>query len=302
MVLTGLGWRIRRVWSTEWWSDAATAMDKLDALLRADLDEDRAKFRKAREAEQPVEHGSPGLGASRQHVGDIVVGADGTEPDQTADDNVTTLPLQGPASLADAEASRHQYAAAVLPTFAPVAAAVEGFPKVAPYRRADASQCGKALNPNQFYDPVYQPILAAAVAHIIAVEAPIYEDVLIQRIARAHGFNRTGSRIAQAVADVVGPAHARTEDDERLILWPEGATPLPIVPFRRSEAGTRSHADVPIAELAGLVRELTDRAPDQDVVRLLATELGLSRLEATTRLRLERAVAVASVNKQVMAQ
>ena len=42
MVLTDLGWRIRRIWSTEWWMDATTAMEKLDARLTADLEADRA--------------------------------------------------------------------------------------------------------------------------------------------------------------------------------------------------------------------------------------------------------------------
>ncbi|MDF0522712.1 hypothetical protein P0R31_36350 [Bradyrhizobium yuanmingense] len=42
MVLTDLGWRIRRIWSTEWWMDAATATDKLHTRLVSDLDADRA--------------------------------------------------------------------------------------------------------------------------------------------------------------------------------------------------------------------------------------------------------------------
>src|SRR5882672_3317041 len=42
MVLNGLGWKIRRIWSTEWWMDAAGATDKIHARLTADLDADRA--------------------------------------------------------------------------------------------------------------------------------------------------------------------------------------------------------------------------------------------------------------------
>lgn len=49
-VLTDLGWRIRRVWSTDWWNDAEGALDRLDAGLRADLDADRALA----EAEEPT--------------------------------------------------------------------------------------------------------------------------------------------------------------------------------------------------------------------------------------------------------
>jgi very-short-patch-repair endonuclease len=47
MVLTDLGWRIRRIWSTEWWMDAASsAAEKIRARLTADLAFDRCVYRK----------------------------------------------------------------------------------------------------------------------------------------------------------------------------------------------------------------------------------------------------------------
>ena len=41
--LETLNWRIRRVWSTDWWMNAAAALDKLHARLLADLEDDRAQ-------------------------------------------------------------------------------------------------------------------------------------------------------------------------------------------------------------------------------------------------------------------
>jgi hypothetical protein len=104
---------------------------------------------------------------------------------------------------------------------------------------------------------------------------------------------RTGPRIAQAVAAVIGPAHARSRDEERTVLWPQNVAPTDLSPFRPSPTGDRNRQDVPTAELAGLARELAVRAFGQDLVRMLAVELGLSRLEGNTRLRFERAVAIA---------
>jgi very-short-patch-repair endonuclease len=52
LVLTDLGWRIRRIWSTEWWMDAASAIDKIHAKLTADLETDRAS---RVVAEKPIE-------------------------------------------------------------------------------------------------------------------------------------------------------------------------------------------------------------------------------------------------------
>jgi very-short-patch-repair endonuclease len=42
LVLSGLGWRIRRIWSTEWWMDAAAAAEKIHTRLTADLASDHA--------------------------------------------------------------------------------------------------------------------------------------------------------------------------------------------------------------------------------------------------------------------
>ncbi len=42
-VLRGLGWEIQRVWSTDWWIDAAGTLEKLDAKLRALLEISRVK-------------------------------------------------------------------------------------------------------------------------------------------------------------------------------------------------------------------------------------------------------------------
>ena len=41
-ILIKLGWRIRRVWSTEWWHSAKEACEKLHQRLTQDLAEDRA--------------------------------------------------------------------------------------------------------------------------------------------------------------------------------------------------------------------------------------------------------------------
>jgi hypothetical protein len=60
------------------------------------------------------------------------------------------------------------------------------------YRLADLSDFD--ADPGKFYDSIYRAKLRPMTARIIAIEGPTYEDVLIQRIARAHGFNRAASR------------------------------------------------------------------------------------------------------------
>jgi hypothetical protein len=38
----------------------------------------------------------------------------------------------------------------------------------------------------------YKLTLTRMIEHVIKIEAPIYEDLLIERVARAHGFQRSG--------------------------------------------------------------------------------------------------------------
>jgi very-short-patch-repair endonuclease len=46
-MLEGLGWRLERVWSTDWWVDRAGALERLDGRIRAVLGADRAKLAEA---------------------------------------------------------------------------------------------------------------------------------------------------------------------------------------------------------------------------------------------------------------
>ncbi len=53
-VLSGLGWKLLRVWSTDWWIDRGAALDRLDAAIRTALEQARAA-----EAERPPPAPSP---------------------------------------------------------------------------------------------------------------------------------------------------------------------------------------------------------------------------------------------------
>ena len=215
-VLTDLGWRLHRVWSTDWWIDADGALDRLDAALRADLDSDRA---------QPM-------------------------------------------------------AEAPAPVVTPAAPAS--------YMIADLS--GFALDVRRLYEPDYDTILDALVAHIVAVEGPIFADILATRVARAHGLRRTTARLAARILGRVDDAVPRCVEDERTVLWPIGADTAAPVRYRPAAGEPRDPGDIPLAELAGLAARLGGDGPNLHA--RMARHLGLARPSAATRLRLARAVAL----------
>ena len=126
--------------------------------------------------------------------------------------------------------------------------------------------------------------------HVVATEGPIYFDVLIDRIARAHGFHRSGETVQRIIRAALGrhrfPA---TADGDREIIWPKDVVPEVKAPYR----GTgREHGDVPLPELAGLADVLRAQGleDEEDLIRGIQEHFGLGRLAISTRQRFKAAV------------
>ena len=217
MVLTDLGWTIRRVWSTDWWHDAGGALERLDRRLMLDLEENRTRVRG--ETESP--HSAAVALDSSEDT------STGTVDDEQDKDDLPESHYSPPPPL----------------TFEPRPSSYKDLPvesvettvdEQLVYSLANVLDCGLTLEADRFYDPLYRSTLRALVAHIIRVEGPIFEDVLIRRIARAHGFGRTGVKIGVAVQKAVDGRFPRSQEGDRPIYWPEGSDPTTLWPFRRS--------------------------------------------------------------------
>jgi hypothetical protein len=132
------------------------------------------------------------------------------------------------------------------------------------------------------------------VAKVIEVEGPIYGDVLVTRIARAHGFQRSGNSIQALVLAAVDCRFPRTRESRREVFWKEGAQTSAPVPYRPSPKDLRSHVDIPIIELAGLAGPFVRlRMKDEEILRRMAEHFELGRLREATRARFEHAITLA---------
>jgi hypothetical protein len=161
------------------------------------------------------------------------------------------------------------------------------------YFATNFSELGQRPEASRFYDHDYETVLQSMVAHVLKHESPIYEDLLIERIARAHGFQRSGDRIQRAVAKVIGKQYRRTKDDGRTVVWGDGQASR-IVSYRSCEPDVRSHGDVPVAELASLaVPFIRVRLSDDDILYRMADHFKLGRLREPTRVRFQMAVDLA---------
>jgi very-short-patch-repair endonuclease len=147
---------------------------------------------------------------------------------------------------------------------------------------------------DRFYDPEYRATIGLIVARIVQIEGPIYDEVLFTRIARIHGFQKTGSTIKKQVLSAIGNRFPRTNEDGREVFWEPGAQTETPVLFRKSTSDIRSYTEVPVAELASLALPFVRiRMDDELILRKMAAHFGLERLRRVTRIRFQRAISFA---------
>jgi len=160
------------------------------------------------------------------------------------------------------------------------------------YVECDPASVVENRDPDAFFDKSYDERLLAMVSYIVAQEGPILDLALARRISRAHGWQRTGSRIQERVEGVARKAFKTTEEDVGTFYWPTNLPPGTEVPFRPAGADTqRSMDEVCMEELVVLARAAVEpTATDDENLVAMARELGLARLRAASRGRLEEAL------------
>jgi len=114
--------------------------------------------------------------------------------------------------------------------------------------------------------------------------------VLAQRVARAHGWLRTGARIREQIAQHLRTLE-RTEETSGSFLWKPG-TVASRVPFRmpRGPEHRRGLAEISIAELADFVITNSKVLDEDDPPLTYARLLRVERLAAPSRDRLREAI------------
>jgi hypothetical protein len=156
------------------------------------------------------------------------------------------------------------------------------------YRVTDLS--GFRADPDQFFEFDYRETLRGMIQAIIETESPLRRDILAQRISRAHGWLRTGGRIRERIDIHLRHLDTTTESSGEFI-WKQGSV-TDIVDYRQAanEDARRPIAEIPLAELASVVIDNPDLLDQMDPARDLARLLGVERLAAVSRGRLDEAI------------
>lgn len=251
-MLRGLGWKILRIWSTDWWIDADTVVEKIHAQLNVLLEQRQA--------------------------------------DRVLKSNVVSLhPKQEEKSVEARNSSvlDTEYSEPLQVLYASVAPENVSLSSGI-YVEVDLNETDFAINPGAFFDEHYTSTLISMIEYVVSREAPLRDDVLARRIARAHGWLRTGGRIQDRVNQLARKKYHFAEEGELTFIWKDQPD-LQEARFRVAASGeSRAVEEVSTPELVALARELFKSGIHQklDGLSAMATKLGLQRLRTASRERL----------------
>ena len=283
-VLRGLGWEILRIWSTDWWIDRAGTLDKVDGALHRLLEISRitrAEQHEKEATERAVLETMKWAYAYAAHAEMSAV----EKPIQTAPlpsthDQVDTL-------FDDGETVRPTtaYADNVPPSTLKI-------PLV--FVEADPRAAVELIDAEAFFEPSYDGRLRQMIEYVTDIEGPILDTVLARRIARAHGWQRTGARIQERVSTLALSCLTASDEDVGVFFWANSRGPdVPLV-FRSSEEESRKVDEICMAELVSIAKHVEQRDSSVDTaIAAIARALGLQRVKAMSRARLEKALDLA---------
>ena len=276
IILERLGWRLLRVWSTDWFIDPGSRLEQLDSDLEALLEKVREDDRLAAEAAALAEEEGITDVGSELHQDNLLEQEDGSDIDEDVEPSPESrsVPALGsvPAELHPPRAESQPHLAALMgnanePIDQELDLGIVAEPEI-------------ELDPEAFHAPGYKPILQRLAKQYIEEEAPITFKRLSDLIARDHGFQRTGGRISSTIWHAIEGVAQRTRSaDENWIFWPVGTDPVDVMQFRGLETSGRARLwkEVPLPEKLGLIRE-TREVPFEDLAEAVAGALGYGRV------------------------
>ena len=246
-VLEDLGWTLHRIWSTDWWHNADSEIEKL--LVAVSSAKEARELVLAEPEEPRVESGDSSLDAA----------TGGSSPPESASTTCTVTDIHS------------------------------GTPEACVYEVTDLASFAADIAASRFYDPDYEPTLKGLIGHIVENEGPILDSMLVNRIARAHGLQRSGRVINERVFEITKRHfHIKTDPVGGSFVWLDKDMPDTWVKYRTpaSEENARKIEEISFEEL----RSAFLTKPAGDVPLEVARIFGVRRLASAGRERIEAVI------------
>lgn len=250
-VLEHLGWRLARVWSSDWWRSRERELARLEQRLAEAAQEARAPDSTQRPS-APTEAAAA---------------------DPAGDERAAEQPVEAALGAADENADRVTLSG--------------GMPLDAlPY--APARSEGEARGP---FEAAPAEAIADVIAAVLATEAPVHGELLVRRVASFFDLPRVTARTRARVLELarsLPPDKRPSERDE--VLWPPGLDPDAWSAFRvpaaADPASQREAEHIPPEEVANAAVHVVRTQVAlgrQDLLRQTALLLGFARVGARVR-------------------
>ncbi len=276
-VLEGLGWTLFRVWSTDWWTHKAKALDTLHNSLTDCLQLDRKKRQEAATAaeQQSTVESTTGKKSESRDINLELASVVELENDHFAEPPFPQAPQNQFSRFAGASETSGE--ASVQP---PSTGDIK-----TKYVVANFDVTSHKPDPEQFHTDEYMPQLRKMIDYVIDNEGPIHQDILVRRIARHHGFRRAGRQIRERVLSLAKGRRGRTKESVGLFFWPKGTVKERRAPARHSGRDDEMrNVEYICREEIEAIREVL--ALDGDPIAF-ARHIGIARLSKQGRQRLE---------------
>jgi len=267
-VLEGLGWRIHRIWSTDWFMNPQRCLDNAEAAIHSAL------------------RGTPPAAPSEDaRLLDHQTQRESMRLSSPPADAITTDSSPTPATHSSEPVPSEQ-------TRMNSAGGVD-VPKIySPYTGHVRSRDREA-----FYEDANSADIIEALAEIVAWEAPVTPPVALRRLASLWSVERVTKRAEQRLNDILRMAIGRHRV-QRLGdgLWPADAAPEVFTGFRAPGDLTESQRDIeeiPLIERVSAVVYTLQRQislPTEDLEREAAALFGVRRVRQRARAAISQAI------------
>ena len=170
-------------------------------------------------------------------------------------DEVAEAPIESPVALSDEQSLEIGEARIARASGGQTAAGRQG-----EYRVADLSALASLIEAEQFHVPEYTPVLRQIIEEVLRQEAPILDALLVERVACAHGFQRSGRLIRDRVLELADQHHhVQQADFKEVFIWHAEGDVMTWSTYRVpvSANNARSIEEIAAEELRASLMQLT---------------------------------------------
>ncbi len=265
-VLNGLGWKIHRVWSMDWWENSQKELDRILAQLEA--------IRQGNELEEASnEEAAPTDSA-------VPAGDDALEEPAAADDTPeTALPAASTEGITSREYRHYTYAPTEL--------------------------TAEPMSSEAFLQTTNNYGIMLKITEVLSFEAPVSESVLMRRVVQSYGITRITARLQSKLKLILSSMGlTTTTQNDETFYWDMHQRP-DLYPYYRisgADENKRDVKDVPVQEAANAICQvLLDQfsLSEEDLVREAARLMGYSRTTANVISVFSQAIQYAAEQERI---